>query len=229
MRIAAVVQARMSSRRLPGKVLREIRGAPLLQYVVERLARAERAGPVIVATSYGREDDAVAAFCERRGLPCHRGPLDDVASRFLGVATEHRLDAIVRVSADSPLIDREVVERVVDAYTAARPDLATNVYPRTFPRGESVEVIAVGALRRARDETADAYDLEHVTPFFYLHPERFTIRNVSADQDQGQRSLAVDTAEDLERLESIFARMTRPHWDYGYEELLDLDEDAAHA
>lgn len=226
-KLGIVVQARMSSRRVPGKVLRHVRGSPLLQYVLERLARVERGGMIIVATSLAPEDNAVASFCEQARVPCYRGPLDDVAARFLGLAEVYGLDALVRVSGDSPLIDQHVVDAVIAVFASISPDLATNVFPRTFPRGQSVEVIAVAALRRAHGETADAHDLEHVTPFFYRHPERFAIRNVPADRDYGQRSLAVDTAADLERLDVVLARMSRPHWDYGLDDVLRLYEEAA--
>jgi spore coat polysaccharide biosynthesis protein SpsF (cytidylyltransferase family) len=219
--IGAVVQARTGSTRLPGKVLRSLRGQPLLVYVLERLERARRLDALVVATSTAAVDDAVAELCAAHGVACFRGPLDDVAARFVGAAAAHGLDAIVRVSGDSPLLDQALVDRGVELY-GDDVDLVTNVSPRTFPPGQSVEVVRTEALRAACAEMAEAEDREHVTRHLYAHPGRFRIRSFAAARDYGGLRLVVDTGEDFERVEAILGRMTRPHWDYGLDEVVEL-------
>lgn len=212
MHVAAVVQARMSSQRLPGKVLAPLAGRPALAWLLERLAPFE----VVVATSDEPSDEPVADFCAERGVECFRGPLADVAARFAGVIERYRLDAFVRVNGDSPLLDPALVAQGIELFHAATPDLATNVFPRSFPSGQSVEVVDAEAFLAVRGEF-DERDREHVTTFFYARPERFRIENFSAAMPYEGPSHAVDTAEDLARLDAWARRLPRP--DAGWTEL----------
>jgi spore coat polysaccharide biosynthesis protein SpsF len=205
MRIAAVVHARMSSRRLPGKVLRPLAGAPLLAHLFDRLRRADGIDALLLATSTASEDDALAAFAATHGIACHRGPLDDVAARLLGAAEAHRLDAVVRINGDSPLLDPALVSEAVRQFRHGGLDLVTNVFPRSFPKGQSVETIATEALNRVvRD--AEPADREHVTQHIYRYPAAFRIRNFTAAAPRPELQLSVDTAEDFRRVEAILER-----------------------
>lgn len=227
MRVGAVVHARMSSARLPGKVLREIAGRPLLAYLVERLQHATGLDTIVVATSSDGRDDAVAVFASSRGLACHRGPLDDVATRVLEAAERYDLDAVVRLSGDSPLLDQRLVERAVRLFVDGRRcDLVTNVHPRTYPRGQSVEVVGTDTLRRALDRMTTE-DREHVTPFFYRNRTSYRIVNFTSEQDRSRIGLTVDTEPDARRIEAIIMRMTRPHWEYGLDDILELFREVA--
>lgn len=207
----------------------EVAGRPLLAYTVERLQRCENVAAVVIATSSRPEDDRVAALGDRLGVRVHRGPLDDVLGRFVDAARALGAEAAVRVSGDSPLIDREIVDRVIEQFRAGPCDLATNVFPRSFPKGQSVEVVTLAALERVASASDDAEDREHVTRFFYRHPEDFRIRNVAAGRDLADVQLAVDNAEDLALVAAMIARMTRPHWEYGLDELLALRRPASPA
>lgn len=195
----------MSSQRLPGKVLAPLAGRPALAWLLERLAPFE----VVVATSDEPSDDRVADFCAGRGVECFRGPLADVAARFAGVIERYRLDAFVRVNGDSPLLDPVLVAQGIELFRATTPDLATNVFPRSFPPGQSVEVVDGAAFLAARDEFDDR-DREHVTTFFYARPERFRIENFSAPEPYEGPSHALDTAEDLARLDAWARALPRP-------------------
>lgn len=219
-----IVQARSSSRRLPDKVLLELAGKPMLAYTVERLRLCRAVRDVVLATSDRADDDRVAALGERLGVDVVRGALDDVLGRFLAVAKAVGTDAVVRISGDSPLIDPSLVDRVAACFAGSACDVATNVFPRSFPKGESVEVVTVNALERAARETADLEDREHVTRFFYRNPGRFEIRNVAAPRDLSHVQLSVDTPEDLALVRRILAAMDRPHWEYGLDEILALRE-----
>lgn len=210
LKVVAVVQARMSSARLPGKVLREVGGRPLLTYLIDRLRRCRALDNVVIATSTSDDDDPIAAFAQANRVDCHRGSLDDVAARLLSAARAAGADALVRISGDSPLIDPAIVDRAVEIYRSERPDLVTNVQRRTFPKGQSVEVIAVAALERAHGEMTTAAEREHVTPYFYVHPERFPIAAFESAIVRGDMQLSVDTEADFARFAAIVARLGEP-------------------
>jgi spore coat polysaccharide biosynthesis protein SpsF len=219
---AAIAQARMSSSRLPGKVMKDVGGQPLIAYVLDRLERAETIDRVVVATSVEDSDTPIADYCAARGIECRRGSLADVAGRFVGVLDELAVADFVRVTCDAPLLDQRLVDRGVRLFRDEAPDLVTNVAPRTFPPGESVEVVSAEAMRRAYGRMRDDSEREHVTQHLYRHPDEFRIVNFENDRDDSALSLAVDTAEDLAGFEAIVAAMERPHWDYSYPEIAEL-------
>ncbi|MHC4107125.1 MAG: cytidylyltransferase domain-containing protein [Planctomycetota bacterium] len=222
MKTIAIVQARMSSRRLPGKVLRSVAGKPLLGYLLEGLSRCRCLDAITVATSTEAEDDAIARFCERSGVRCHRGHLHDVAARMTGVIEREGADAFVRVCADSPLLDHRLVDRLAAILTAGAWDVVTNVMPRTFPAGQSVEVIRSDALRDALARMRDPADREHVTPFLYRNTDRYRMHNVRCDEDRSAVKLAVDVSEDLQMLGDLITAMERRPWEYGYRQIVAL-------
>ncbi|HEY7608070.1 MAG TPA: NTP transferase domain-containing protein [Alphaproteobacteria bacterium] len=201
MRIATIVFARMDSRRLPGKALARIAGRPLLGHVLARVRRARF--PALVATSDRALDDPIAALAEGEGVACFRGDAEDVAARALACMERHRFNAIIRISGDSPFIDPALIEAVAGLFMSnSSVEIATNVHPRSFPPGQSVEVIARGALARVIAETRAAADREHVTRYVYAHPGRFRVVNYAAPAaDYAGLGLAVDTPEDLRRAE----------------------------
>jgi spore coat polysaccharide biosynthesis protein SpsF (cytidylyltransferase family) len=213
MTVGAVVQARMTSTRLPGKVLAPLAGRPALLWMLERLERADGLDALIVATSGDASDDAIADFCAARGTACARGPLQDVAARVLAAARGAGLDAFVRLSGDSPLLDQRLVGRGAELMRASEADLVTNVRPRTFPPGQSVEVVRTEALAAAPG------DPEHVTGALY---DRARIVRFEADPPRTEPPLTLDTPADHARLEAILRAMDRPHWEYSWEEVLEL-------
>jgi len=199
--IRVLVQARMSSRRFPGKVLAPFRGTPLIRWVLNAVADALPATPVHVATSADRSDDPLACYLAASGFSVFRGPLESVFERFRACAAEHPCDWILRVSADSPLLSVHVLERVA-AQAKTAFDLVTTVFPRTFPRGSNAELIRVSTFAAIDPRELTVEDHEHVTSFYYRHPERFRILNVESPNPKlAETSLAVDTVEDLHRLE----------------------------
>jgi spore coat polysaccharide biosynthesis protein SpsF len=192
----------MSSERFPGKVLAPFRGAPVILHVVRRVTEALPAVPVVVATSVETSDDPLVAYLAILGIPVFRGPLDDVFQRFRLCVAEHPCEWILRVSADSPLLDGRVLAAV--ARHADRPgvDLVTTVFPRTFPSGHNAELIRVATFLALDPGALTDSDREHVTGVYYRHPRRFGIVNVaSGDPGLASRRLCVDTVDDLRRLE----------------------------
>ncbi len=199
----------------------------MLGYVVERLRRCRELGGVVVATSTVYADDAIDDACRRLGVDCHRCPLDDVLGRFLEVIEARALPAVVRISGDSPLIDAAIVDRAVKLFQENAVDLVTNVAPRSFPRGQSVEVISAAALRCADAAGPSAEEREHVTLWLYRHPERCRTVNFTAPTDLSKVQMSVDTAEDFARFAATVAAMDRPHWAYGFEDILALQQSIA--
>jgi spore coat polysaccharide biosynthesis protein SpsF len=201
----ALVQARMNSSRLPGKALLPLRGIPILEHVVRRVSSAQAVSRVVVATSIERTDDPIVDWCERAGFDCARGSLDDVLTRMVGIAEHLNALAFARVSGDSPLIDPQLVDRAIALFYADDdPDLVSNVWPRTFPTGQSVEVVRVQAAR-SLIETSDPLEREHVTAGFYRRSEYYRIVSFTSGWPSDSRSMSVDTLEDYERMNSLTA------------------------
>ena len=217
----AILQARMSSSRLPGKVLRPLLGEPMIARQVERLRRAERLTGIVIATSTGAEDDAVAAEAERLEVGLHRGSLADVLGRFAGaLAANGEPKTFVRLTADCPLADWRLVDACIAAHEAAGADLTHNQHGWTYPKGLDVEVVETAALRRADREATSAHDREHVTPYIYDHPEVFRIERVTRDPPLRWR-WTVDTAEDFAFVSAVYAALYPRNPAFTSEDVLD--------
>ena len=188
---------------IPGKVLAPLRGRPILAHVVAAVAAVVKVDDIIVATSIEPSDDPVAAYAGVLGVGVVRGPLDDVLERFRLCVRREKREWIGRVNADSPLLDPLIVAEVIAARNGGGPcDLITTVFPRTFPRGQNVELIRSAALLALPDGELTTADREHVTAFFYRHADRFKIHNIESPMpNAADTSLAVDTLDDLRRLE----------------------------
>jgi spore coat polysaccharide biosynthesis protein SpsF (cytidylyltransferase family) len=208
MRIVGIIQARSSSVRCPGKMLRPLHGRPMIDWVMDAARRAAAAGAlnaVAVATSDDASDDALAAHVAALGVPVHRGPLDDVARRMLEAAIVLKCDAFVRINGDSPLLDSGLIKRAVELYRNNGHDLVTNVAVRSFPKGQSVEVISRAAMQKAVAQMASADEREHVTQYFYRNSDRFRIKSFRADEPMPHLQMSVDTSEDFARCEAVIA------------------------
>jgi spore coat polysaccharide biosynthesis protein SpsF len=212
MKTLIIVQARMTSTRLPGKVLLPLAGVPMLTRLVERLRRVQRADGIVVATTTNASDDAVAALCAQLGVPCHRGSEHDVLSRYADASRLHGADVVVRITSDCPLIDPALIDQVIAAYEEGGSDYVSNMLPPTWPYGMAVEVFSAAALAQAHAEAAQAAEREHVTPFLYWHPERYRLRNVASPVDLSHHRWTVDTPEDYALVSRLFDHLmlTRP-------------------
>jgi spore coat polysaccharide biosynthesis protein SpsF len=227
LRTVAIIQARMSSSRLPGKVLLDIGGEPMLVRVVERVRRARTVQAVGVATTSDPSDDPVAELCQQRGYPLWRGSQFDVLDRYFRAAQQFEADVIVRVTADCPVIDPQVIDHTVTSFFEAGVDFAANRLPppvkRTYPIGLDTEVVTFAALERAWSEAAEKYQREHVMPYFYDQEGRFNIRVVHTDPDYGSLRWTVDTPQDLELVRRIFGHFDNRD-DFSWLDVLALFE-----
>lgn len=207
--VVAIVQGRMTSSRLPGKILADLGGKPMLAHVVERVRQAKTVQQVVVATTADASDNPVADFCRQQGYDCFRGSLFDVLDRFYQAARVYRADVIVRITADCPLIDPLVIDRTVEAFFAHQVDFAANRLPppwkRTFPIGLDTEVCTFAALERAWREAGQPHEREHVMPYLYEEEGRFKVHVIHAGQDYGNLRWTVDTPEDLTAMRALFA------------------------
>lgn len=230
-RVVAIVQARMGSERLPGKVLAEIAGAPMLARVVERARRIASVDDVAVATSDQAMDDPIAALGEAMGWPLVRGEAHDVLARFCQAASELEADVIVRLTGDCPLLDPSISEATIRLFQEARPplDFAANRLPdhRTFPIGLDTEVCSRAALERACRDADQPHQREHVMPYLYDEPGRFRIALLDSERDLGKLRWTVDTPEDLAFVRAVYAAFA-PRTDFHWGQVLELlDEQPA--
>ncbi len=179
-KIVTVIQARMSSTRLPGKVMLPVAGRPLLVRMVERVQMARTVGTVVVATSTDSADDPIAALCEEIGFHCFRGHPTDLLDRHYRTGVAYSADAVVKIPSDCPLIDPTVIDRVIGTYLAdpTSAEFVSNLHPATYPDGNDVEVMTMPALATAWREAEREFEREHTTPFFWEQPERFRQLNV---------------------------------------------------
>ena len=221
--VLAIVQARMSSSRLPGKVLKPILGRPMIGHHIDRLHRCHTIDRIIVATSGEESDDAIARFCAADGIGCYRGPLGDVLARFEGAAREYApADHVVRLTGDCPLADPEVIDETVSRHLVSGNAYTSNVLEQTFPNGLDVEVMTRTALSQAAAEANDLYDREHVTPFLYRRPGRYQLGNVRSDTDHGNMRWTVDTEADFRMVEAVYRELYAPNKSFGYRDILKL-------
>lgn len=222
-RTVAIIQARLGSTRLPGKVLLPLLGEPVLTHVVRRVARASSVDAVVVATTTRPEDDAIVDLAAVQAWLVERGSEVDLLDRYLRAARAHDADRVVRITSDCPLVDPAVIDDVVGVLAATGADYASNTLePRTFPRGLDVEAMTRTALETADLGDHDPDSREHATPYIYRHPERFHLARVPLTVDLSEHRWTVDTAEDYELVRRIFEALGRD--DFGWRDALAVVE-----
>jgi spore coat polysaccharide biosynthesis protein SpsF len=238
MKTTAIIQARMQASRLPGKVLLDIAGQPMLTNVIERTSRAKSVNQVIVATTTDASDDPVEALCQMQGVFCYRGSMYDVLDRYYQASRACNTDVIVRITADCPIIDPSVIDKTVYTFLGTTNAISNSLFSlpydfvanrlpppwkRTYPIGLDTEVCSSEGLALAWTEARLPHQREHVMPFFYEQPERFRILLVNHDLDYGSLRWTVDTPEDLELVRQIFGYFPGRN-DFSWLEVLALFE-----
>ena len=216
MKVVAITQARMTSTRLPGKVMLPVLGKPLIGWHLERVARAKTLDDVVVATTTNAVDDPIVDLAGRLGMKFFRGSEDDVLSRYAGAARMAAAEVVVRVTSDCPLIDPAVIDRTVATFLAALPnaDYGCNRLPQTYPRGMDTEVVTAEALFEADKVATEPLDREHVTLFIWRQPRRYRVVNHAYGSDESRHRWTVDTPEDLELIERLMGAVApaRPNF-----------------
>jgi spore coat polysaccharide biosynthesis protein SpsF len=205
MKTVALIQARMSSSRLPGKVLLDIAGQPMLLHVVQRAKQAKSIDVVAVITSTHVEDDAIERLCTENGISSFRGSLDDVLDRYYQAAGYFQADVVVRLTADCPLLDPQVIDNVVQIFHQGGFDYVSNALECTYPDGLDTEIFRFATLERAWKEARLKSEREHVTAYIYKHPELFRLGSVKQKEDLSAWRWTVDTSQDLEFVRTVYS------------------------
>ena len=194
----------MSSSRLPGKMLMDINGKTLLKRVVDKVSLSQSVSKIIVATSDNIEDDKIKKHCDSMGINCFRGDLSNVAKRFMDVISHENASSFVRINGDSPLIPPLIIDRAIKIFKENDFDLVTNVFPRTFPKGFSVEVISSKSFKKI-NSLLNKNQQEHITRKYYDNPEEFKIFNIVSKENYSDINYCVDTLSDLKRMNKLLS------------------------
>ncbi len=200
-----VVQARLGSTRLPGKIFKPVMGKPLLSYQLERLGRVTNIEGIVIATTTNPKDQPIVDYCNKESLHCIRGSEEDVLSRYVAASDAFGLEVVVRVTSDCPLIDPNLIEKGLECFwhNFETLDYLSICHDRTYPLGMDFEIIRVSALKKAFFEAQDSAEKEHVTPYIWNHPELFGLANMQQAKDQSSYRLTVDTQDDFLVIEHI--------------------------
>ena len=223
MKRVIIIQARMTSTRLPGKILADLEGRPMLARQIERLRRCREVDEIVIATTINETDNPVVELAEASELRSYRGSEIDVLSRYVEAARECRADAVVRITADCPLIDAQVTDRVIRALTSSpeRCDYACNILERTYPRGLDVEALTMEALERCHRQATSLEDREHVTSYIRRDfAGLFVRRSITDSVDNSDLRWTVDTPSDLELIRRIYRELDLAHRQLAYPEIL---------
>lgn len=220
--ILGILQARVSSTRLPGKVLKPLLGIPMLMRQIERLKKARKIDRLVIATSLEAADDAIESLCIASGIACFRGSLDDVLDRCYKAACTYSPNHVVRLTADCPLTDPALIDDVIDFYLGGGYDYASNSVEATFPDGLDVEVFSFSCLEQAWREAALPSQREHVTPFIHQQPLRFKIGHFKNSSDLSHLRWTVDEPKDFELVSMIYETLYPVNPNFSTQDILHL-------
>ncbi|CAN7181580.1 cytidylyltransferase domain-containing protein [Rossellomorea sp. LjRoot5] len=227
MRVIAIIQARMGSSRLPGKILKKVMGKTLLEYQLERIQRSTLIDEVIIATTVKESDYPIVELCRNLDIKVYRGSEQDVLARYYEAARMHNGDVIVRLTSDCPLIDPEVIDSVIQMYldNIGEIDYVSNTLERTFPRGLDTEVFSNKILEEAFNHAKKSIYREHVTSYFYNNPDKYKLLNNFNTDDQSDHRWTVDTIEDLVLITKILECIYPQKPFFNTADVLDLIKD----
>lgn len=226
-RTVIIVQARMGSTRLPGKILKEVLNRPILSYLIERLQRCKNADALLVATTTNPFDDQIVDCCKKNKVAFMRGSEEDVLARYYDAALSTEADVVVRVTSDCPLIDPTVIDSAIENFLSRYPeqDYLSNTLERTYPRGMDVEVFSFNALKEAFIHAQDPEQREHVTPFIYLRPDRFKLRQIKWEEDESIYRWTVDTEEDFQLIRQLLEVLYPRNPEFGLRDIIRVMQD----
>jgi len=206
MKTVTIIQTRMGSTRLPGKVMKDLGGHTVLARVVRRLRRSTLTGEILIATTTKPADDVIVEECRHLAVEVFRGEENDVLDRYYQAAKAFQAEAVVRITSDCPMIEPEITDNTIRAFLQQRPDYASNALKRTYPRGLDTEIMTLETLERAW-RNGKTYERVHVTPYVYENPDQFKILSITGDTDYSNHRWTLDTPEDLEFIRAVYERM----------------------
>ena len=222
----AIIQARLGSTRLPGKVFKTLSGRPMLWHVVDRLSHSKMLNIIIIATTTQPEDDLLEGFCSSNNILCYRGSSNDVLSRYYETAKIYSAEIVIRITSDCPVIDPFIIDDMLRQFiNEDNLDYKSNSIFRTFPRGLDTEIFRFATLEKTFNEAKLDYEHEHVTPYIYNNPEIFTIKNYVNETDLSSYRWTVDTAEDFRLIEEIYNSLYQKDKMFLFKDILQLIEE----
>lgn len=224
MKIVCIVQARVGSTRLPGKVLKEICGKIVLEHVIDRLKRIKNIDEIVIATTTSEKDNVIVKECQRLAVRYFRGSEEDVLARYYYAAKENNADVVVRVTSDCPLIDAKVSENIIQFYIDNKDnyEYVSNTIDRVYPRGLDTEIFSFNALEKAFDEATSKRDKEHVTPYIWDNPKIFKIAQYKNGEDYSDLRWTLDTEEDFNLITKVYEHFKEKGNNFGMKEILEL-------
>lgn len=229
MKIPILIQARMSSQRLPGKVLINVQGKPILEYVLNQLRKC-RDTNIIVCTSTDKSDDTIQLYCQNNQVQCFRGDLHNVVFRFKEAIEMFGLDCFIRISADSPLFDPNLINEGIKIFKENKYDIVTNVFKRTYPKGQSFEILKSQIFLDAIADMNSSDDLEHVTKYFYRNTQKFKIYNIDSGYDAILAlNMCIDSQSDLELFIAILNKEGKGLFEKNWKEVMQIYKRLEHA
>lgn len=220
--INAIVQARVNSTRLPNKIFLDIVGKPLIEHIINRLSASKKINKIIIATSMNPMDDKLENWCKLKNLYCFRGSENNVLERFYFASKEFNSSIIVRITADDPFKDPQIIDEVIEMLQRYSLDFAYNNNPPSFPEGLDTEVFTFDALEKAYLNSTDVFEHEHVTQYFYRHPELFKQKNLNYSQDISYLRWTIDREEDLKMARIVYKYLYSKNNIFLFNDILDL-------
>ena len=224
MNISLIIQARMNSSRLPGKVMMPIMGRPILEYCLERVAKSKKISEIIVATSNLKVDEEIVNFVSNLGFKYFCGSETDVLNRYFLAAKKYNSDVIVRCNADCPLIDSDIIDLIINAYldNIGKYDYVSNILEPSFPIGMHTEVFSYDSLESANTNAKNILEREHVTPYIYNNPQKFNLKNISMKEDLSHYRLTLDQIEDYELIKKIYENLYDTNKNFSMIDIINL-------
>ncbi len=220
--ILAILQARFSSSRLPGKVLRPILGKPMLLHQIERILNSKRIDKLVVATSTENSDDGIEKMCLNNNIEVYRGDLDNVLDRFYQCANQYNPEHVVRLTGDCPLMDSQIIDQVIDKHLFTKSSYTSNAIPPTYPDGLDVEIFKFSILQEAWKNAKLPSELEHVSPYIRNHLESYNKCNLEYEIDLSAHRWTVDEPDDFRFIKEVYAELHPKNEKFNMEDILDL-------
>lgn len=219
---SAIIQARLGSTRLPGKVLKDLNGKPLIEQIINRLRNCKNVDNIVLATTINELDDRLESWCKENNISCFRGDENNVLKRYYDTATQYKSDIVIRITADDPFKDPKVIDAVIDLLKTENLDFAFNNNPPSFPEGLDTEVFTFSAIKKAAEADTTDFEKEHVTQYFYHNPQIFKCKNLSYKENVSHIRLTVDTEQDFELASRIYTKLSPNNEMFYLEDILSL-------
>lgn len=222
--ISVLIQARMNSSRLPGKVLMKIKNKPMIEFLIERINQSKLIDKIIVVTSNKSEDNEIVNHCKKINVNYFRGSENNVLSRYYEASTKFNLRSIIRICADSPFIDHTIMDKMINNFfnSTQKFDYLSNTLNQTYPIGMNIEIFTQEALKKAYLNSIEKYQMEHVTPYIYENPKLFNIGQEHLDEDFSFIRVTVDEMDDLKLINKILKDIGLKHNKIGLQEIVNL-------